>query len=278
MVVLNPQWQGSGATDEIKSGARIIGNYFSECIDFEVELSEKDLSIENGIMGYHSIYMQMEHFRQVVQSNNPKHITTIGGDCSVEIIPVSYLNYLYDKIAIIWLDAHADLNTPESSPSKTFHGMPLRLLLGEGDGSYKKLLFSTIDTSQILYVGLRDIDKSEEEYIINNNIFNTLEINYLQIKQKIAKHNFNKIYIHLDLDIIDPSFFQHTKCPTADGLRIDDLETLINQLQNDFDIVGYSICESVANKNEHLLPIQNILKMIKYGTLHNNSSCCTTNK
>ena len=74
----------------------------------------------------------------------------------------------------------------------------------------------------------------------------------------------------MDLDIIDPSLYQHTKCPENDGVRIDEIETLISQLQNDFEIVGYGICESIASKNEQLFPIQNILKMIKKNTMHNN--------
>ena len=54
MIILNPQWQGSGITNEIKTGAKILGDYFSGCIDFEVELHEKDLNTYNGIIGYHS--------------------------------------------------------------------------------------------------------------------------------------------------------------------------------------------------------------------------------
>ena len=270
MIILNPQWQGSGTTNEIKSGAKTIGHSFSECIDIEIELPEGDLSTHNNITGYHSLFTQLNNFRQLIHDHSPKKITTIGGDCSIEMIPVSYLNTLYDKLAVIWLDAHADLNTPESSPSKTLHGMPVRFLLGEGDGDLTHQLFSTLDSSQFFYVGLRDMDKAEEEYIHVHQMFRMPEINYMQLKQKLDENNFTNLYIHLDLDVIDPGVFPYTKCPVSEGVMIDDLETLIIQLQNDFEVVGHGICECTADNDEQLQPLKNILKLIKDYTIHFN--------
>ncbi|MBV1909658.1 MAG: arginase family protein [Kangiellaceae bacterium] len=63
----------------------------------------------------------------------PSRIMKVGRSCGAKAAPVSYLDNI-DKgqTAIIWFDAHGDLNTPESSPSGHFHGMVLRTLLGEG--------------------------------------------------------------------------------------------------------------------------------------------------
>jgi arginase len=269
MIILNAQWQGSGFTNEIEIGAKLIGKFFWDSLDVEIELSNIELQESNGIIGYKPLYNQLKSFRKLVFKSNPESITTVGGDCGVEIIPVSYLNFLYNKIGIIWLDAHADLNTPQSSPSHFFHGMPLRLLLGEGDTRFKDLLFSTISPDQILYIGIRDTDESEINYIKEHEIFNTLEINYQKIKQKLDKTDLQKIYIHLDLDIIDPLQFKYTKCPTNNGLTINEIERLIRKLQKDFNIIGYGICESVAKDKTQLLPILKILKMIKKNTMHN---------
>ncbi|MGY0038106.1 arginase family protein [Pedobacter sp. NJ-S-72] len=98
-------------------------------------------------------------FKDIISEIHPTKISTIGGDCGIEIMPISYLNKIYNgNLSIIWIDAHADLNTPESSPSKTFHGMPLRTLLGDGNKQFKELLFSTIKPEQISFIGLRDLD------------------------------------------------------------------------------------------------------------------------
>jgi len=263
MFILNQQWQGSGVTNEIKTGAKILGNFFHKNITHEVELFENDLKQYNGIIAYYDIYKQLKKFRDLIEPNNPKNITTIGGDCGIEIIPVSYLNNLYKNLGIIWLDAHADLNTPESSPSKTFHGMPLRLLLGEGDNEYKKLMFSTIQPEQILYIGLRNTDKSEEDQIKRNNIFHIDKFNYKLIAEKLSKYNLTKLYIHMDLDVINPEIFNYSKCPVKSGLTPIEIESFIIQLQNDFKIVGSSICESIAKNNKQLKPIENILNLFK---------------
>lgn len=263
MVILNSQWQGSGFNNEIEAGAKQIGNFFSDRLDAEIKLSDKDLKELNGIIGYRPLYHQLRSFNKLVFTNKPQKITTLGGDCGIEVIPVSYLNSLYKKIGILWLDAHADLNTPQSSPSKTFHGMPLRLLLGEGDAGFLDLLFSRINTDQIFYIGLRDIDESEKDYIKEHNIFNALKVNYKEVKKKLDIADLQNIYIHLDLDVIDPSQFKYTKCPTANGLMTDDVEKFIGQLQRDFNVVGYGVYESVAKDKNQLMPILSILKTIK---------------
>ena len=61
----------------------------------------------------------------------PDKILTVGGGCGIEIPIVSYFSEKYKNLDVLWFDAHGDLNTPESSPSKYFHGMPLRFLLEE---------------------------------------------------------------------------------------------------------------------------------------------------
>lgn len=101
------------------------------------------------------------------------------------------------------VDAHADLNTPESSPSKAFHGMPLRILLGEGNSAFVDLLFSNLEPAQICYVGLRDLDDPESEYIMQHNITTIADCLFEDVQDKI-KH-FKNVYIHLDLDVLDKS-------------------------------------------------------------------------
>lgn len=131
---------------------------------------------------------------------------------------------------VLWIDAHADLNTPESSPSKTFHGMPLRLLLGEGDSILKQSLFSYLKPSQIILYGTRDLDKPEEKYIQEKNISTNT----------ITKSN---LYIHLDLDVIDPLEISDVKCPSPNGVGFEKLKEMLTQLKSKYNIVGASLVE-----------------------------------
>ena len=131
-----PQWQGYGLSTKLADGARLIASQLSSsytCATVAVELRE-DLTIQNGILGYASILRQLDYARSLLLEENPSRILTVGGDCGVEVAPISFLNHRYDQsITVIWLDAHGDLNTPMLSPSGHFHGMPLRVLMGDGD-------------------------------------------------------------------------------------------------------------------------------------------------
>ncbi|MGA2982073.1 MAG: arginase family protein [Terriglobales bacterium] len=91
----------------------------------------------------------------------PKHIVTVGGSCGTEAARVTYLNETYNgNMAIIWFDAHGDLNTPASSPSGHFHGMVLRTLLGNGPTSLVQHLRLPLMPKQVFLVGTRDLDVS----------------------------------------------------------------------------------------------------------------------
>ena len=169
MIFINPQWQGSGLTNELKVGAETLDIFFKDYEKTTIPLSDKELTEINGIKCFKPILEQTNIFRNIISKKEPLKISTIGGDCGIEIIPISYLNKTTQgDLCIIWIDAHADLNTPESSPSKTYHGMPLRTLLGEGNDQIDELLFSTIKPEQICFVGLRDVDEPERNYIIDN--------------------------------------------------------------------------------------------------------------
>lgn len=252
-----PQWQGSGKTDELYRSAKLIQKgirpYFN-FLDVPVTTT-KNLEIKNGILSFDQVFSQFKVAKKTIEDNNPEKIFIIGGDCSVEIAPVSYLNKVYDsQIAILWFDAHGDLNTPESSPSQTFHGMPLRLLLGEGEKSFVDLLLKPVNRGQVVLAGTRNLDKPESEYIESYEIkqisSNDLEENTDTLLNMVKEMGVNNVYIHLDLDVLDPKEFSDVKCPTSFGLSIKTLLSQINKLKSNFRIVGASIVEYSTDKDE----------------------------
>lgn len=259
MVVINNQWQGSGKTAEILAGTHTLKQFFKEVATYEIPLSHNGLKTVNNIIAYESIFEQTAYYREIVSKHLPQQITTIGGDCGGEIIPVSYLNSKYARLGVIWFDAHADLNTPESSPSHAFHGMPVRLLLGEGDQQLKALCFSTLSPDQFLYIGLRDTDKPEKDFIEEKQIFHTPKFTYEEVITQITKQDFQYLYIHLDLDVLDPQEFVHSKYPTKNGVTINEIVTGLKMLRDAFNIVGYSITEGTMNTQASAEPIKEII-------------------
>lgn len=261
MLYINPQWQGSGQTDELRIGADTLGIFFKDYEKITVPLSNKGLEEIDGIKCLAPILEQTASFKNILLKSKPTKLATIGGDCGIEVIPISYLNKVYKgNLYVIWIDAHADLNTPESSPSNTFHGMPLRALLGEGNNRIWQLLFSTLEPEQICLVGLRDSDEPETEYIKKNQLKLIEQCDFLSIKNHAKP--FRNVYIHLDLDVLDASEFAHTMFPTSNGFTIDDVHKLILDIKREFEVVGMCITESKATKIEQLEPIRKILEEI----------------
>lgn len=82
MLIINPQWQGSGLTDELKQGALTLKTYFERNFT-EVPLSDKELATVNNIKAYLPIIEQAESFRYIVAEAKPAKLSTIGGDCGI---------------------------------------------------------------------------------------------------------------------------------------------------------------------------------------------------
>jgi arginase len=262
MIFINPQWQGSGLTDDLKWGAETFISYFKDSDTQVIPLSTKDLTTIANIKCFEPILEQTKLFKEIIIDSKPDKISTIGGDCAIELMPISYLNKIYQEdICIIYIDAHADLNTPESSPSKAFHGMPLRTLLGEGNEEFIDLLFSKLKPEQICYVGLRDLDEPESKYISQHNITTITDCQFEHVQNKTK--NFRNVYIHLDLDVLDRSEYEFSMFPTNIGSSVSDVAELIRKIKTNCNVVGFCITESTATTVEQLNTIKPIIDQIK---------------
>jgi arginase len=259
-----PQWQGSGTGKEIMSGAETLKEFVNESNIVSVPLSKKTLQKKNNINGYEALVEQLSTFKQILLEHKPKTIETIGGDCGLEIIPVSYLASRYKNLGVIWFDAHSDINLPEESPSCNFHGMPLRILLDEGDSILKKLMFASIKPLQIHYIGLRDIDSVEQDKIVEDHIYAPLTLNTSHLVSTLKKKKITHLYLHFDLDCLDPEVFKDTYYNVSNGLTIKEAEDCIMELKAKFKVVGSSILESTAADKKDLQPIEHIINLLMY--------------
>lgn len=262
-----PQWQGSGKTNEIYVGASVLKDKLSETFQF-VEISQpqvEELETEHNIVGYQRILKNLETVREVLKKASSDRVFTLGGDCGIEIAPVTYLNKQYDSdFLILWFDAHGDVNTPESSLSKTFHGMPLRIILGEGDATLMRNCFSSLQPHQVILVGTRNLDQPEKFYIQKNNItlFTSEKLDLEKLTKVIKEKEKKNIYIHLDLDVIDPEELPDVKCPTANGLSFSRIQELVTTLKKNFNVVGGSLVEYTPKQGVTDKRVVNLAKLI----------------
>jgi arginase family enzyme len=134
----------------------------------------------------------------------PERPLVLGGCCCSHVGAVEGLSSRYDRLGVIWLDAHGDLNTPESSPSGNAWGMPLRMLIDAGD----------IAAEDVRLIGARNLDPPEEAFIAAAGI--RRELGELP----------DTVYVALDCDVIDPSEAD-VWMPEPGGMPLDELETLL---------------------------------------------------
>jgi arginase len=181
---------------------------------------------------------------------HPVFFFAVGGDCSVELAPVSWLNRYYkNDMTLIWFDAHGDLNTQLSSPSKLFHGMPLRILLGGGDPQILDRCLSIVRPAQVIMAGMQELDELEQVLLDQHPIdcvsVEDFEADLDILLETIRKKRFSNVYIRVDLDVLDPGRYKNTKHPTPKGLDPETLYRLIILLNGRYTIVGCSILKFI---------------------------------
>lgn len=174
---------------------------------------------------------------------------TIGGDCGVELAAVSHVAD-QGEIALIWFDAHADLNTPASSPSSVFNGMVLRTLLG--DGAAGLVPARPVAPGNVILVGARELDPPEEEYLAESGI-TLIEVNSLTPKRlvdAVKKTGATRVYIHVDFDVLDPAELEGLDSPVPFGVTAATLIESIRAVREKYELVGAGLTEFTPTSPE----------------------------
>jgi arginase len=246
--LLLPEWQGYGVDTTVADGARLLAATFPAGSFVEIDVPRSaTLLAEHGVTGLQSIAARARQTLDAITERNPQRIFTIGGTCGGEFAPVAYLNARYrGDLAVVWLDAHADLNTPESSPSGRFHGMVLRTLLGAGPEALVSLLPRRLAPEQIVLAGVRDLDRDEAAFASDAAISRLSPADLLvpdRLMGRVRATGVTKLHVHLDLDVLDPLEFPDSLVRTPHGVSMDQLVESIHSLAAALDIVGFSVVE-----------------------------------
>jgi arginase len=268
--ILLPEWQGSGTDPMLSTGARALAERLSPAPFLEVEAPAAEvLTAQDGVTGLSSIAPRAKRTLDLLHDRQPARLFVVGGTCGVELAPVSYLNARYHgDLAVVWLDAHADLNTPESSPSSHFHGMVLRTLLGAGPASLVDLLPRRLAPEQIVLAGARDLDRDEAAFVSDAPIAWLRPGDLLvpdRVSGRIRARGFSKVYIHLDLDVFDPGEFPDSLMQTPGGVPMNAVGETIQDLAASFDVVGFSVVEFLPRGADAVTRLANWLTKIMPG-------------
>jgi arginase len=213
-------------------------------------LAAHALEVERGIHGRGELLQQLAEARSILGTEDASRVFAVGGDCGIEVAVLSHLLARYDgELAVIWLDAHPDLNTPESSPSGHFHGMPLRVLMGEGDPAFTAQVEQPLLASRVLLAGMRAPDGPERAFIEAHRIRTlppaSLGESPVELLRWLRASGLGRAYVHLDLDVLDPREVPTVACPTAGGLAVAALVRVLEELSGEVEVVGAGITEAL---------------------------------
>ena len=143
----------------------------------------------------------------------------LGGCCCSHIGAVEGLAARPgSRLALVWLDAHGDLNTPATSPSGSAWGMPLRMLLDSG----------AVEPDDVALVGARSLDPGEQRFLAETGIDDGLER---------ALEGAERVYVALDLDVLRPAWLA-VFMPEPGGPTLEEVESLLRRVAETRPLCG----------------------------------------
>ena len=167
----------------------------------------------------------------LLASELPDRPVVLGGCCCSHVGAIEALSAGEECLAVVWLDAHGDLNTPATSPSGNAWGMPLRLLLDDG----------AIEPANVALVGARNLDPPEVEYIAAAGIHTG------EGAVERALEGADAVYVALDCDSAEPGELA-VFMPEPGGLTLGELEELLRGIAAQRPVAGLGLTGLVADR------------------------------
>lgn len=204
---------------------------------------------------------------------------TLGGDHSIAVGTLAATLKYNPDIKIIWVDAHADINTPKTSPSGNLHGMPVALAMGlveQKDVAQSFAWVPRLNPKNIAYIGLRDVDQGEQKFLNDLGIvhYTASDVKKLGINRVLNEISFvldpenqSEFHISFDVDGIDPKFFPSTGTPVSEGLDIFEGQKIIDHFARTSRLVALDLVEinPMLGTQEHVAQTLNSAKCLING-------------
>jgi arginase family enzyme len=173
-------------------------------------------------------------------SDLPERPLVLGGCCCAHVGAVEAFESRYGRIAVVWLDAHGDLNTVESSPTGNLWATPLRMLIDSG----------VVGAEDVALVGARNLDPPEEEFIAAN------RVNVGPDAVPAALEGAEGVYVAFDADSVDPGELE-VFMPEPDGLTLDEVETIFRDVSERSLVLGAGFT-ALAPDERNVAPVSRL--------------------
>lgn len=169
----------------------------------------------------------------------PERPLVLGGCCCAHVGAIEGLASRVDRLAVVWLDAHGDLNTPETSPSGNAWGMPLRMAIDSG----------AVEPEDVALVGARNLDPGEEEYLARSALHRD--------DVESALVGADAVYVAIDGDVLEPGEL-NVFMPEAGGPSLEEVERLLGDVAAKTRLIGAGV-SGLRPDPRNVAPVKRLL-------------------
>ncbi|MCB0726456.1 MAG: arginase [Ignavibacteriae bacterium] len=250
-----------------------LGYKVTDFGDIDVQISETQTIKDSKLKYLPEITKTSKILADKVESllNKNYFPLIIGGDHATAIGSIAGISNYCKKnnktLGIIWIDAHADMNTEETTPSGNIHGMPLAVALGKGNIKLTNIngFAPKVKVENVALIGIRDVDVLEAKTIkeMKLKVYTMSEIDKVGIHRIIAKvlndfkNRVDHIHISFDMDGIDPDFAEGVGTPVPGGLSFRESHLLMEMVadcgcMNSLEILEVNPILDTQNKTAFL--------------------------
>lgn len=221
--LLMPQWQGGDyglkyPGELYPLGARLLAFLAPESdaplVEVPVEpYGTAERSVENGVVWQSVVLRQVRSARSIIDAYGPDRIIMFGGDCLVNQAPFAYFGERYgEDVGVLWIDAHPDVSTPETTVGPHTH--VLGNLLGHGDPRMAEEVKKPYSAEQVLLVGVDEPNSAEREIIADLGLRTVRSSDVVETSDAVTgwirDNSFKHVVIHVDLDVLELASFRST--------------------------------------------------------------------
>lgn len=245
-----PQWQGSPSSRAMQliDGAQAIAGDLPRAsttvLDVPMEAGE---SLGTGIHRLSALQrvhgMVAEALAAHGSAAPDEPVLTIGGDCGIALAPIAHAARRAPALAVVWIDAHPDLNSPETSPSGAFAGMVLRAVVGDGVPALA-LPGGTVVPGRVVIGGARSFDDPELTAVADFGITSLAVDRFAEadaLADAVAATGADAVYVHVDIDALDPAEIAGNAHPEPFGITVAELTVALARLRARVPLVGASL-------------------------------------
>ncbi|MDT3330631.1 arginase family protein [Microbacterium sp. KSW-18] len=237
-----PQWQGSPSSRAMRliDGAEAIAEDLPRSAVTRVEVpAEAGEAVGTGIRRFSTLSRVRDAIGEFLQSTDEPAVI-IGGDCAVAVPAIAAAAARHPSLTVVWLDAHGDLHTPDSSPSGALAGMALRAAIEPGPFAPTP----PAAPARTVLVGARALDDAEADALADSPITRMTAdalADTEALADAVTATGADAVYVHIDLDVLDPAAIVGLLEPVPFGADPAHVTASLARLRERMPLVGASI-------------------------------------